>query len=367
MDKHERLYSLDALRGFDMFFIIGGATLIKSLFNISSSPFSDFILGQMSHVKWHGFAFYDMIFPLFLFIAGVSFPYSLASSRNKGFSESKIIITVVKRGLKLVFFGLIFNAFLKFDFENMRYASVLGRIGIAWMLAALLYIRFDIKWIIVFSAIILIGYYLLNLLIVSPNTHPDSLPFSVESSIVGWFDVKYLPGKTYLETHDPEGILSTFPAIVTALLGMLTGRFLRDKSQVEQKKVIVMLIASFLLIVSGLVWDVFFPINKMLWTSSFVLFVGGLSLLLLTIFYYVIDVCKMKKWSFFFKVIGMNSITIYMAQRIVNFKQITDFFGGGIVKLFSETYQPLIFSIFYLVIIWSFLYFLYHHKIFLKV
>ncbi|MDO9633699.1 MAG: DUF5009 domain-containing protein [Paludibacter sp.] len=367
MEKQERLGSLDALRGFDMFFIIGGAALVKALFGLFPSSLSDFVIGQMYHVDWHGFTFYDMIFPLFLFIAGVSFPYSLASSRNKCLSETKIIFTIFKRGFKLVLFGFIFNEILKLDFENMRYASVLGRIGIAWMIAALIYMHVNVKWSVIISMSILIGYNLINVFLINPNAPAGTSPLSIEGSVVAWFDLNYLPGKTLLPTHDPLGILSTFPAIVTAILGMLTGTFLKNDARIEHKKVLMILLSSVFLIVAGLFWNLFFPINKMLWSSSYVVFAGGLSLLLLTLFYYVIDVLKFKKWSFFFTVIGLNSITVYMAQKIINFKQISVFLGAGTVKHFPEVYQPLVSSIVYLAVIWGFLYFLYRNKIFLKV
>lgn len=367
MEKHERLHSLDALRGFDMFFIIGGAAFVKALFGLFPSSFSDFIIGQMYHVEWHGFTFYDMIFPLFLFIAGVSFPLSLTVNRSKGLSEKRIIFTIVKRGVKLILLGFVFNGILKLDFENMRYASVLGRIGISWMIAALIYMHVDVKWSVIISMLILIGYNLINVLLINPDALAGTSPLSIEGSIVAWFDVNFLPGKTLLLTHDPLGILSTFPAIVTAILGMLTGTFLKNTKWIQQKKVLLMFLSSILLIGVGLIWDLFFPINKMLWSSSYVLFAGGLSLLLLTVFYYVIDVLKFKKWSFIFTVIGLNSITVYMAQKIVDFNQIAAFLGGGTVKLFTETYQPLVTSIIYLSVIWSFLYFLYRNKIFLKV
>lgn len=367
MEKHERLHSLDALRGFDMFFIIGGAAFIKAFFGLFPSSVSDFMIGQMYHVDWHGFTFYDMIFPLFLFIAGVSFPYSLAVSRKKGLSERRIILTIVKRGIKLILLGFVFNGILKLDFESMRYASVLGRIGIAWMIAALIYMHVSVKWSVIISMLILIGYNLINVLLINPDAPAGTSPLSIEGSIVAWFDVNFLPGKTLLSTHDPLGILSTFPAIVTAVLGMLTGTFLKNTKWIEQKKVLLMSLFSLLMIGVGLLWDLFLPINKMLWSSSYVIFAGGLSLLLLTGFYYVIDVLKFKRWSFFFIVIGLNSITVYMAQKIINFNQIAAFLGGGTVKLFSETYQPLVISVVYLAVIWSFLYFLYRNKIFLKV
>lgn len=366
MNKNERLESLDALRGFDMFFIIGGATFIKAIAELFPSKLSTFTSMQMSHVDWHGFAFYDMIFPLFLFIAGVSFPFSYEKSISNGKSNTQILTTIFKRTLKLIVLGLIINKALSLNFP-IRYASVLGRIGIAWMFGTIIYMYGGRKWSVVIGSALLIGYYFLCAFVPNPTFQPGQDIFSAEGSIVCWFDVKFLPGRVLETTYDPEGLLSTIPAISTALLGILTGSFLKNNKIKQTHKVYYMLGMSTLLIIVGLLWSYIFPINKKLWTSSYVCFAGGLSLLLLAIFYLIIDVLKWRKWAFPFTVIGLNSITIYVAQRVFNFHHATNFLGGGIVNLFPEAARPTIYAICYLLIIWSFLYFLYRKKIFLKV
>ncbi len=350
-----------------MFFIVGGAELIKSVCVLCPSAFTTFISEQMTHTEWHGFTFYDMIFPLFLFIAGVSFPYSLAQKRVKGYSTSKIIYSTFKRGIKLVILGLIFNRFLSLDFTHMRYASVLGRIGIAWMLATFIYTVGGKNWTIGIAVFFLLGYYVLCAFVPSPSAPLGASPFSIEGSVITWFDVHYLPGRCLEGTYDPLGLLSTIPAVVTALLGILTGVFLKENQLPEKKKVLWLLCFATGLVIIGLAWNMLFPINKKLWTSSYVCFAGGLSLLLITLFYWIIDVLKFKKWSFVFKVIGLNSITIYMAQKIVDFSHISDFLGKGTIQLLPEMLQPLFQAICYLIVVWSFLYFLYRKEIFLKI
>jgi len=178
-----------------------------------------------------------------------------------------------------------------------------------------------------------------------------------------------MPGRLYLGNHDPEGIFSTIPAIGTALLGMFTGEFLQSDYLREQpyKKVFIMFIASVILMVTGQVWNLFFPINKNLWTSSFVCFVGGLSLLLFTLFYLVIDVLQYKKWAFVFVVIGLNPITIYLTGRIVSFKAATKFFFGGFEAILPPVWTPFIEGLGITAIGWIFLYILYKKKIFLKI
>lgn len=364
-NKNGRLMSLDALRGFDMLFIMGLSSLVVAICNFfpDSGVMTD-LASQMKHVKWDGLTQHDTIFPLFLFVAGISFPFSLAKQREKGKTTREIYMKVIKRGITLVLLGFVYNGIFKLDFENARYASVLGRIGLAWMFAALLFIFVKSKINIIISVILLVGYWLLLWLV------PDSsTPFSFEDNLVGVVDRALLPGKLIYKTFDPEGILSTLPAIVTAMLGMFTGQFVKlsDGRFTESKKVLYMVIAGFILLAVGYIWSTVFPINKSLWSSSFVCVVGGYSLLAFALFYYIIDVKGYTRWTFFFRIVGLNSITIYLAQRIVNFDQISKFFLGGAIGLSSEEVGGLIAAVGYIAVCWLFLYFLYRQKIFLKV
>ncbi|WP_102408854.1 acyltransferase family protein [Parabacteroides bouchesdurhonensis] len=364
----QRLQSLDALRGFDMFFIMGGGSLFIALATLFPNPFFQAIANQMHHVEWHGLAVEDMIFPLFLFIAGISFPFSLAKQRLSGMTDAAIYKKIVRRGLTLVVLGFIYSGLLSFDFENMRYASVLGRIGLAWMFAAIIFVNTRTVTRIWIVAVILVGYWLLLAFVPAPDGNGADV-YSMEGCLVGYIDRMFLPGRLYLKIHDPEGILPTLPAIGTALLGMFSGEFvkLQKKEFTGTKKVLYMAIVGCVLIVIGLIWSLFFPLNKNLWTSSFVCTVGGISTLLFALFYYIIDVKNCRNWTLFFTVIGMNSITIYLAQRFINFSFTSTAIFGGLIGLFPETAQPLISAIAYISVCWGFLYFLYRQRIFLKV
>lgn len=356
--------SLDALRGFDMLFIMGLTTWIVALCRLLPPGwFTDWLAMQTEHVEWHGLTHYDTIFPLFIFVAGISFPFSVSKQRANKKSEKSIVYKIIKRGLMLVLLGLVYNGIFQFDFP-MRYASVLARIGLSWMFAALLYTKFNAKTCGIISVVILIGYWLMLWLI--PN---GSDPFSFENNLVGVIDQVLLPGKLYERTFDPEGILSALPAIVTALLGMLTGRFVQLSNEriSGNKKTFYMVVAAIAFLVIGWIWSYWFPINKKLWTSSFVLVLAGYSLLMFALFYYIIDVKGYKRWSFFFRVIGLNSITIYLVQRIINFRQIANFFFGGIVSFCPENVGNLINTTAYIAVCWLFLYVLYKKNIFLKV
>ncbi|MGC8865948.1 MAG: acyltransferase family protein [Bacteroidales bacterium] len=364
-EKSERLYSLDALRGFDMFWIMGGESLFIALGAATGLPWLRWWAEQMEHVSWHGFHFYDMIFPLFLFIAGISFPFSLAKRAN---DRPRLYRHIIQRGLILVLLGIVYNNAIRFNFSEMRYASVLGRIGLAWMFAALIYMNAGKKFRIIWTLALLLIYW--GLLAFFPARDLGVFdPYSMEGSLTGYIDRLFCPGKLYLGIHDPEGILGTVPAISTALLGMLTGSFIKSEQWKERlwMKALALVLAGVVLLIIGGLWDKVFPINKNLWTSSFVCWVGGISLILFALFYLVIDVWGFKTWAFPFVVIGMNSITIYMAQPLLNLGHTAQFLFGGFTELASEAWKPVISSMGYIITCWIFLYILYRKKIFLKV
>jgi predicted acyltransferase len=365
----KRLHSLDALRGFDMFWIMGGETIFIGLASLTGWPVLKWWAMQQQHVEWSGFHFEDMIFPLFLFIAGISFTYSLAKRYHGSENRKSLYSHVIKRGLILVFLGIIYNNAVSFDIANLRYASVLGRIGLAWMFAALIFMNTNLKFRLIWAGGILIFYWFL-LLIFPAHDLGNFNAFSQQGNLAGFIDRHFLPGKFCCYTFgDSEGILSTIPAISTALLGMLTGQFLLSQYLQDKplRKVLYMVIAAICLIIIGQVWNLVFPINKYLWSSSFVCFVGGLSLLLFSLFYLVIDIWNYRKWAFFFVVIGMNPITIYLAGRIIGFDSASKFFFGSLAGYFPETWKELWYGIAVTSVAWTFLYILYKKKIFLKV
>ena len=363
-----RLCSLDALRGFDMLFIMGGAALLAALAEWFPCSFTQAVAEQMEHVEWHGLRHHDTIFPLFLFIAGISFPFSLAKQRGQGKSEWAIHRKVIYRGLMLVFLGVVYNGLLDFNFENLRYASVLGRIGLAWMFAALIFIHTGWKTRVGITAVLLVGYWLVAGFIPAPDGGGEDI-FSAQGSIVGYVDRILLPGRIYYGNIDPEGILSVIPAIGTALLGMFTGEFVKEKRTKDNgsRLVLWMILAGIVLLVIGLLWNEVFPINKKMWTSSFVMVVGAYSVLMFALFYYIIDVLNWRKWTLFFTVIGMNSITIYLAQKFIKFSYTSEKLFGGLVKLMPENSQAFFTQVAYIAVCWLFLYFLYKKRVFLKV
>ena len=363
--KDGRLLSLDALRGFDMLFIMGGDGLVCAVAGVLGFP--DF-KANFGHVPWHGLQFMDIVFPLFLFLAGVSFPFSCAKSRERGLGDKSIALKALRRGMMLVFLGLCYNNFLSFDFAHLRVWSVLGRIGIAWMLAAWLYLvcgaraRFGIAMAIL--AAVTIG----TVCITAPGATPSADPFSPEGNIGCWLDRTVTKGHIYRPLFDPEGFAGFLPAVVTAMLGMFAGEIVwRGGTAATRRKAFLLLSCGIASLVAGLALSIVFPVNKALWSPSFVLVVGGISFALFALFYWIIDVRGWRKWTFFFTVIGMNSITIYMAQRIIGFHGASKFLFSGVASLMPDDFGKAASSIGYISVCWLFLYFLHRKRIYLKV
>lgn len=360
-----RLVSLDALRGFDMLWIAGGETIIRSLKDYTGWDWLVWCSIQLDHVEWNGFHFYDLIFPLFLFLSGVTMPYSLTRQLEKGIPKSDIYKKVIKRALLLVLFGVIYNGLWDWHISQIRFASVLGQIGIAYLFGALIFLNTNWKQQIYWVVGILLGYWAVQVLIPVPGYGAGVL--TKEGSINGFIDRLFMPGQLYLGVHDPEGWLVKISATATALLGALTGAFIKNEILDKKKKALYMFGASIALLLFSLLYDLVLPINKNLWTSSFVIHTAGWSILLLSIFYFVIDVMNFKSWSFFFVVIGMNSITIYMLRSLVDFNGPMQHIFGGLIAFASTGLQPVIAACLVVLIEWVLLYFLYKKKIFLKV
>lgn len=369
-NKSQRLLSLDALRGFDMLFIMGFSSLVMSICSLFPGGADCWLSQTMEHAEWNGLRHHDTIFPLFLFLAGMSFPFSYAKQVSLGASTKKIYIKIFKRALILVCLGIVYNGFFKLEFESLRICSVLGRIGLAWMFAAIMYIHFKPMTRAIICGAILIGYWLLICFVPAPDV-PGADPLTMQGNLIGYVDRMITPGRLIYDggRFDPEGLLSTIPAIVTAMLGIFTGEFVRisDEKLSGNRKTLYMAGAAVVLLGLGLLWSLVFPVNKMLWSSSFVLVVGAYSLGMFALFYYIIDVRKWQKWTLFFRVIGLNSITIYMAQRIFSFSSINRFFLGGLAAKLPEQWADVLFDFGYVAICWLFLYFLYRKKTFLKI
>ena len=362
----QRLYSLDALRGFDMVWIMGAEEIFHGLAKATGSPFWGALSNQFTHPVWNGFHIYDLIFPLFLFLAGVSTPYSVGRELGKGKSRQQLMIRVIKRGIILVLLGWVYNNGLQLrPLSEFRFSSVLGRIGIAYMLANIIYLFTKERAQVIWFAALLIGYWLVLKFTSAPGFAPGDL--TMQGNFASYVDRSILPGKLSLGIHDTVGFFNNIPAISTALAGVLTGTFLKNYSLPPLKKAGWLAGCGIASLMLALLWNLDFPINKNMWSSSFVLLTTGLSLILLAVFYYVIDVLGYKSWAFFFKVIGMNSILIYISGKFINWSYTTNGLFKWLDQLLGNPYNVVVMAVCLVMIKWVFLYVLYQKKIFLRV
>ena len=364
--KPQRLLSIDALRGFDMLLISGGGTFLVLLENKTGLAWIDWIAAQLKHPAWNGFTFYDFIFPLFLFIAGVSMAFSLNKGIEMGLSKAELYKKAFWRMLILVILGIIDKnqPVTFFEPSQIRVASVLGRIGVAGFFASLLYLNFSRLHRIFWVAGILILYYAALFLIPVPGYGAGNL--TMEGNLVGWIDRNFLPGRLLQKIYDENGLITQLPTLCLTVMGSIAGDVLRSDRK-EGKKLQILILAGIAGIGLGLFWGMHFPINKHLWSSSFILLTSGMAFLILSLFYYVIDVLKFQSWTFFFQVIGMNSLTIYLAYHFIDFEHTSHLLFAGLYAPVPEQFHDALEALGALILVWSMMYFLYRKKIFIKI
>ncbi len=360
----ERLASIDALRGFDMMWITGGEEVIHALNKVIHNPIMSALDEQFQHARWEGFHFYDLIFPLFLFIVGLVLPFSLTRRLESGANRGQLYRHLVRRLLLLLVLGWVYYGLLDFNFHDLRLAGVLQRIAVCYFLAALVVMNTGVKGQALTVGVVLLVYWAVMMLVPVPGFGAGVL--TPQGNLGAWVDQHLLPRPYCCNPYgDAEGILSTIPAVCTTLLGVLAGHWLRsDRS--GNRKTLGLALSGIASLVLGLIWGHWFPVIKYLWTSSYVLVAGGWSLLLTALFYYVIDVCGWRRWSFFFTVIGVNAITIYVARRLFDFDALANVFVHGIIRQLGA-WQPVGLAVSSLVAGWLLLWFLYRQRIFLKV
>ena len=385
-DKSGRLMSLDALRGADMLFIMGFSSAVIS-FCAWIGLKDCWLATQMTHVAWHGFRHHDTIFPLFLFLAGVAWPFSYASQEAKGRTTAAILRKIGLRVLALFFLGMVSANFFAFKFETYRYDSVLAHIAVCWAGAALLYMfvrSWKVRVAIVFA--LLAMHWALQYFLTAPDaaallasTDPAVAKkvasyaaygtdnFSFTGNIAGWIDRTFMPGRLHEGIFDPDGLLAKVSGIPLALLGVLAGELLRSGRFSGNRKTLILLGAGLAALALTFAWKPWCPVNKKIWTATFVLASASYSFILLSVFYWIIDVKGFRKWTFFFRVIGLNSITIYVAMRFVGFSQMSRFFFGGIAGFGDKDWSAFVLALGTVAIEWLALFFLYRKNTFLKV
>ncbi len=346
-----------------MFWIIGADTILSSLRRFDDNPVTRFLANQFDHKDWEGFAFYDLIFPLFVFIVGISLVLSLSRTIS---TEGRLaaLKRVARRGLLLYLLGVFYYGGLSKDWGDIRWLGVLQRIALCYFFAALIYCLVKPRTLAAICGGLLVGYWALMALVPFPDVRPtpggdlvicretgftNVAQLNLESSVMlrgsylkgvnlaHYVDQKYLPGYKWDGTWDPEGLLSTIPAIGTCLLGVLVGLLIRSGQFTDQRKIQVLLAAGLVAVLLGWLWHWQFPVIKKIWTSSYVLVAAGYSAWLFAAFYWVIEVRGWQRWAMPFVWIGMNPITVYLANNLVNFDRVADRLAGGSVRVFLNT------------------------------
>lgn len=319
-----RLVSLDALRGFDMMWIMGGDSIGAA--TAAALGEHHWFAQQLEHVPWEGVRFYDLIFPTFVFLAGVSAVFSLGRIREERGKDSAFV-RLLQRSLVLYVLGLFYYGLWSRGWDQIRWMGVLQRIALSYLGAGFFYIYYKPRTLVAVTASILVGYWLALTFIPVPGFGAGDLREG--HNLANWFDEKFLPGFRWDKTHDPEGILSTFPAIATCLLGVFAGMVLRDENRRPAAKALWLLGYGAALLAAGYAASLFHPFIKKLWTSSYVLVAGGWSSLALALFYYLIDIHNWKRWCLPFVWVGLNPITIYLACNLIKFDPLGARLVGG--------------------------------------
>jgi predicted acyltransferase len=294
-----------------------------------------FVSGQFSHVEWEGFCFYDLIFPLFIFITGVSIVFSLTHAVER---DGKVAahLRVLRRAFLLFALGVLYYGGMSKHWPDIRLLGVLQRIAICYLFASFLFL--NLRWRGLAAAFILLvgGYWALMTFVPIPGVGAGS--YAMNANLANWIDFNYLPGMKWDVTRDPEGLLSTLPAVGSCLLGVFAGLLLREGRLAPEQKSLWLIGGGTLLLAAGYLWGLQFPIIKQIWTSSFVLVAGGYSAILLGVFYQVIDVWGRQRWSTVLVWIGTNAITLYMLGNVMNYYETfaTRFVGGDVADFFDS-------------------------------
>jgi predicted acyltransferase len=377
----KRYLAIDLLRGLTIAFMI-----------LVNDNGSDRAFWALKHTEWNGFTPTDLVFPTFLFVVGASIVFSTESRLSRGVTRAALFAHTLRRAIILYLLGLVVNSAPFFRLSTMRYYGVLPRIAICYLVVATLYIyvrrpsetpggRPTIADKVSLLVVCLVGYYILMRFVPVPGLGVPGrdIPFlDKDANIVAWLDRQLFSAQhLYERTRDPEGLLSTIPSIGTTLLGVLAGLFLRSPRS-DSRKAMTLTIAGVICVLLGALWNPWFPVNKKLWTSSFVLYAGGWSLLILAVFWFLAQVRNWRRGTWVLLVFGMNAITAYVISEVmaasldhVQVAPRTNVLHWVYLRIASiipsAPFASLAYSLLYVLVCWLIVLPLYRKKIFIKI
>ena len=362
--SESRIMSVDALRGFDMFWIAGGGEVVRRFLEIFARPLPAVIETQLEHVEWEGFVAWDLIMPLFLFIVGVSMPLSISKRLAKGQTKKQIYLHTLRRFAILWILGMFAQGnLMSFDLSKLHlYSNTLQAIAAGYLVATVVILNIGVIGQAVTAVALLIFFWLLMTFVPVPGhgagllTPDGNLAMFVDETILGHFR----DGTPY------TWILSSIPFAASVLLGVLTGH-LMNSSKPRGTKLAWLIAAGIGGLALGQIAGLAFPIIKHIWTSSFVLYAAGWSWLLLALFYGLIDILGYRKWAFVFVVLGMNAIVVYVGTGIVRIRGVGELIIGASAYKALSPLPAFLFTTFVFALIWSVFYMMYRKKIFVRI
>ncbi|HEX5171203.1 MAG TPA: heparan-alpha-glucosaminide N-acetyltransferase domain-containing protein [Cyclobacteriaceae bacterium] len=363
LSSNDRLISLDAMRGFT----------IAAMILVNYPGSWDHVYQPLEHAEWNGLTPTDLIFPFFLFIVGVSIVLSYTKLLNKGVAKSDLYKKIIFRAIKIFAVGIFLTVLPSFDFMNIRITGVLQRISVVFLVCSFIFLNTSVRIRVWIGIITLIAYWLVMTLIPTPGVGRVALERGV--NLAAWVDSVLLPGRMWQGTWDPEGILSTFPSIVTGITGMLAGALLLSK-RTPQEKVILLMVFGFASVTIGYVWGLTFPVNKNLWSSSYVMVTSGLASLLLGTMYYLVDILKYTSGTKPGIIFGSNAIAIYFVSDVISYffylipfgsLPLSEHFMDGLTSVgFNAKFVSMLYALIFVFINFLIARFLYKKKIFIK-
>ncbi|MBN1789582.1 MAG: DUF1624 domain-containing protein [Bacteroidales bacterium] len=361
--QNERLISLDAFRGFT----------IAAMILVNNPGSWDHVFAPLLHKEWNGVTPTDLIFPFFIFIVGVSIVLAYSKRITAGVPPRKMVNKIVSRFLKIFLLGVLLNFLYVMNLSELRIAGVLQRIAIVFLVCSLLYLFTSWRTQMITGVVILMGYWLAMMLIPTPGYGKPMLEPGI--NLAAWFDTKFLPGSMWEGSWDPEGILSTFPSIATGIAGMMAGVLITGKLE-QERKILWLFTAGFLATIVGHAWGWVFPLNKNLWTSSYVVFTGGLAYMTLAASIFIVDIMGRKRFTKIGIVFGANAITIYVFAGLMTWFFYSLKIGNQSLNLhflnlctgisLSAKFASLIYALLYVAFCYIPAWLLYRKRIFIK-